>query len=62
MKKATTPMISSTTTVYGKIEGDFLKYKGKYYKIVQVAPDCLFLDSDKFNGRYGDEFPLELIK
>ncbi len=54
--------VKTSATVYGKIEGDFLSFKGKYYKILQVAPDCLFLDSNKFLGRHGDEFPLDLIK
>lgn len=52
----------NTAIVYGKIEGDFLLYKGQYYKINQIAPETLFVDSNKLFGKYGDEFPLELVR
>jgi hypothetical protein len=66
MKKTTTledlKSNFGTNTVYGKIEGDYLNFKGKYYKITHVFPGALELDTDKLFGQYGDEFPLELIK
>lgn len=52
----------TTATVYGKIEGDFLLYKGKYFKITQIAPETLFVDTNTLFGKYGDEFPLELVR
>lgn len=52
----------TTNTVYGKIEGETLLYKGVYYKLRYVTAECLVLDTDKLFGKYGDEFPLELIK
>ena len=47
---------------YGKIEDSCLAYKGKYFKIRYVSKGVLIMDSNKLMGRFGDEFPLELIK
>lgn len=52
----------STATAYGKIEGDFLLYKGKYYKIENIAPETLFIDANTLFGQHGDEFPLNLVR
>jgi len=54
--------MKSTNTTYGRIEGELLYYKGTYYKLRYVTAECLVLDTDKLFGRFGDEFPLELIK
>ena len=51
-----------TNKVYGKVEGDTLLYKGVWYAISYVTPECLVLNTDKLFGTYGDEFPLDLIK
>jgi hypothetical protein len=51
-----------STKTYGRIEGETLFYKGKYYKIRYVQPETLILDTENLFGKYGDEFPLELIK
>lgn len=52
----------NTATVYGKIEGDFLLYKGNYYKIERIAPETLFIDANNLFGQDGDEFPLSLVR
>lgn len=52
----------STATAYGKIEGDLLLYKGKYYKITRIAPETLFVDGYDLFGQDGDEFPLNLVR
>lgn len=57
-----TDSVKTTNTVYGKIEGNALKYKGKYYLIKEVNPETLVLETDKLFGKYGDEFPLDLIR
>lgn len=59
----TTPKTGTTTNTkdYGRIFIDSLEYKGKYYKIKEVNPETLVLDTDKLFGKYGDEFPLRLI-
>jgi len=51
-----------TDCKFAKIEGELLLFKNKYYKIRYVAKGTLILDTNKLMGRFGDEFPLELIK
>lgn len=50
------------TSKYGKITGDHLLFNGKYFKIDYVVKDTLILKTDKLHGKYGDEFPLSLVK
>lgn len=47
---------------FGKIENELLAYQGKYYKIKYFVKGSLILDTNKLMGKFGDEFPLELIK
>jgi len=47
---------------FGKIEDGCLLYMGIYYKIRYVVKGTLIIDSDNLMGKFGDEFPLELIK
>jgi hypothetical protein len=60
--KQTTQTAQNTNVAYGKIEGNALLYKGKYYAIVLVGDGVLFLDTDKLFGKVGDEFPLSLVR
>ena len=55
-------MNNSTNKTFGKIEDGTLFFKGKYYKIRYVSNGVIVLDTDKLFGRWGDEFPLELVK
>lgn len=51
----------SISNIQAKIEGDLLFYKGKYYKILDIGKDVIFVDSTDLFGKVGDEFPLRLL-
>lgn len=46
---------------FARIDNNYLVFKGKSYKICRVSPYCVEIDSDNFEGRFGDEFPLNKI-
>ena len=62
IKKGAKASVGSTNNVYGKIEGETLFFKGKYYKLNHVNPECLILDTNELFGKYGDEFPLDMVR
>lgn len=49
-------------TSYGKITDNCLFVDGKYYTIRYIVKGALVLDTDIFAGKYGDEFPLDMVK
>jgi hypothetical protein len=52
----------SKNSLYGKIEHGYLTYDGKSYKIMNVCPGVLELDTNSLFGKYGDEFPLDMVR
>ena len=54
--------MKTTTTTYGKLDSETLFYKGKYYKIRYITAECIVLDTDELFGKFGDEFPLSLVR
>lgn len=46
----------------GVISCGYLSYKGESYKITHVGPTGLECDTNKLFGKFGDEFPSELLQ
>lgn len=62
LKQNCTKNVGTKESEFGRIDNNFLIYKGKSYLIKRVTHGVIELDSDKFEGRFGDEFPLNKIK